>query len=578
MPSTGSSGRAAPPDESPEAIPQGLSVYRSDGATVNPTSAEGQQVAAAVRHSRAGRRHGSASVPQPAQRVEINPFGEFTKGMTEGFDDLVITGENVGRLAGGQELKETTGNVLTKSIDTMIDAFTDDNPDDWKQIRQGFGKIGQDFWGNPARAIGRLMPEIAITAASVFAPPVAAARWGTHAVRIGTKVASKAAKAPMNRGQFALGDPVSFAKANPNYVPTKVYTGSQTMEDIFGKGFVATARSRGKAQQAWKDVLAQNTKTSNNILKLGNRAKVGQPHANSRIFDMKTTFKSGLKTPRGPKHKPGSKTTIRQNRHGSGTATKLIVKPKVRPLKRTRLKTTTKPVKRKPGQSTKTAKRNKPRTGAAAGAGVAAGLSLSSLWQQKGKSGSDTMAVFDDPQLGGRSGKADHVFFTEPGGTLAGSETIYDDPPPGWGTGGGMGRSQAGIPASSPLPSALMPFPAPWRKFPFGGGSGGGSNPSGSGSKAFREWATAGVFESVAIGKHVDSMSDNVEGWFAGPRKAAGAPRRKARTTKRKAAGAPRRKAKTTKRKAAGAPRRKAKTTKRKAAGNPFAGFWGLDP
>ena len=227
---------------------------------------------AAVVQSKRGRRYGEESVRQSERPVGINPFGEFTKGMTEGFTDLAITGENIGRLAGGQELKETTGNVLTKSIDTMIDTFTDDNPDDWKQLQQGFGKIGEDFWENPARAMGRLMPEIAITVASVFAPPVAAAKWAPHAIRVGTKVtqAAKAGKTPINRGQFALGDPVSFARANPNYVPTKVYTGSQTMEDIFGKGFVATAKSQGKAQQAWKDVMAQNTKASNRILKLGN--------------------------------------------------------------------------------------------------------------------------------------------------------------------------------------------------------------------------------------------------------------------------------------------------------------------
>ena len=160
-----------------QAVSQALSVYRPDGTTTNPTSAEGQQMTAVARRM-GGRRYGRESVRQSERPVEVNPFGEFTKGMTEGFTDLAITGENIGRLATGKEMKETTGNVLTKSIDTMIDAFSDDDPNDFKQIQQGFEKIGEDFWKNPARGVGRLMPEIAITVASRIRPASSRRKMG----------------------------------------------------------------------------------------------------------------------------------------------------------------------------------------------------------------------------------------------------------------------------------------------------------------------------------------------------------------------------------------------------------------
>ena len=544
---------------------QALSVYRPDGTTTNPTSAEGQQMTAAARRM-GGRRYGRESVRQSERPVEVNPFGEFTKGMTEGFTDLAITGENIGRLATGKEMKETTGNVLTKSIDTMIDAFSDDDPNDFKQIQQGFEKIGEDFWKNPARGVGRLMPEVAITVASVFAPPVAAAKWAPHAVRVGTKVAkaAKAPKTPINRGQFALGDPVSFARANPNYVPTKVYTGSQTIEDIFGKGFVATARSQGKAQQAWKNLVKQNTKTSNRILKMGNQARIKQPHANSRIFTTKKppTRKNSYARKKTP-HRP--KPPTRKNSYGSGAATKLIMKPRAprtRPTQRTRQATRTSK-KGKSGQTAKTVKRRRSGRGAAAGAGTAAGLTFASFWPQKGKTG--TPAMLDSPQLTGRKGKSSTLFVDPPLGGAARSRnkynTVFVNPPPGGGPGSGSGSKFSTAFGSGPG-GAPAPFPAPWGKFRFGGGSGGRSGPSGSGSKAFREWATAGVFESVAIGKHVDSLSDNVEGHFQ-------------RKPQRKAVGASKKAKGTRKRKAAGAPRKAKGTTKRKAASNPFAGFWG---
>ena len=524
-------------------------MYRPDGTIANPTSAEGQQMTAAVRRT-AGQRYGKKSGQQSERLVTFNPFGEFTKGMVEGVTDLAITGENIGRLATGKEMKKTTGNVLTKSIDTLIDAYSDDDPNDFKQIQRGFEKIGEGFWKNPARGVGRLMPEIAITVASVFAPPVAAAKWAPHAVRVGTKVAkaAKAPKTPINRGQFALGDPVSFARANPNYVPTKVYTGSQTMEDIFGKGFVATARETGKAQQAWKNLVKQNTKTSNKILKMGNQAKIKQPHGNSRIFTTRPPTRKNSYVRKKTPHRP--KPPTRQNRGRTGAATKLIVKPRAprtRPTQRTQQATRT-PKNGKSGQTAKT-KRRKSGRGAAAGAGAAAGLSLAALWPQTGKTAA--AAKLDITQRAGGKGRSSTLFVDPPHGRAARSRnqysTVFVNPPPGGGPGSGSGSKFSTAFGSGPG-GAPAPFPAPWGKFRFGGGSGGRSGPSGSGSKAFREWATAGVFESVAIGKHVDSLSDNVEGHFQ-------------RKPQRKAAGASKKKAKG--------------TTKRKAASNPFAGFWG---
>ena len=526
-------------------------MYRPDGTIANPTSAEGQQMTAAVRRT-AGQRYGKKSGQQSERLVTFNPFGEFTKGMVEGVTDLAITGENIGRLATGKEMKKTTGNVLTKSIDTLIDAYSDDDPNDFKQIQRGFEKIGEGFWKNPARGVGRLMPEIAITVASVFAPPVAAAKWAPHAVRVGTKVAkaAKAPKTPINRGQFALGDPVSFARANPNYVPTKVYTGSQTMEDIFGKGFVATARETGKAQQAWKNLVKQNTKTSNKILKMGNQAKIKQPHGNSRIFTTKKppTRKNSYVRKKTP-HRP--KPPTRQNRGRTGAATKLIVKPRAprtRPTQRTQQATRT-PKNGKSGQTAKT-KRRKSGRGAAAGAGAAAGLSLAALWPQTGKTAA--AAKLDITQRAGGKGRSSTLFVDPPHGRAARSRnqysTVFVNPPPGPGPGPGTGIMSSSTFLNPPPTTTIPPFPPPWARFQFGGGSGGSGGGRGGGKKAFREWATAGVFESVAIGKHVDSAADNIEGYFQ-------------RRPQRKAAGASKKKAKG--------------TTKRKAASNPFAGFWG---
>ena len=543
---------------------QGLSVYRPDGSTMNPTSAEGQQMTAAVRAMK-GRRYGKKSGQQSKQPVTFNPFGEFTKGMVEGVTDLAITGENIGRLAAGKEMKETTGNVLTKSIDTLIDAYSDDNPDDFKQIQQGFEKIGQDFMKNPARSVGRLMPEIAITVASVFAPPVAAAKWAPHAARVGTKVAKAAAKKPINRGQFALGDPVSFAKANPNYVPTKVYTGSQTMEDIFGKGFVATARSTGKAQQAWKNIVKQNTKTSNKILKMGNQAKIKQPHGNSRIFTTKLPTRKNSYARKKTPHRP--KPPTRQNRSRTGAATKLIMKPRTprtRPTPRTGHKGTQTPKNGKSGQIAKTKKRKSGR-GAAAGAGAAAGLSIAALWPQTGKTAAAAKSA--TAQRAGGKGAASTLFVDPPRGRAARSRnqysTVFVNPPPGPGPGPGTGITSSSTFINPPPTTTIPPLPPPWARFQFGGGSGGSGGGGGRGKKAFREWATAGVFESVAIGKHVDSAADNIEGYFQ-------------RKPQRKVAGAPKKKRKgITKRKAASGPKKKRKgITRRKAASNPFAGFY----
>ena len=526
---------------------QGLSVYRPDGSTANPTSAEGQQMTAAVREMK-GRRYGKKPGQQSEQPVTLNPFGEFTKGMVEGVTDLAITGENIGRLATGKEMKKTTGNVLTKSIDTVIDAYSDDDPNDFKQIQQGFEKIGQDFMKNPARSVGRLMPEIAITVASVFAPPVAAAKWAPHAARVGTKAAKVAAKKPINRGQFALGDPVSFARANPNYVPTKVYTGSQTMEDIFGKGFVATARETGKAQQAWKNLVKQNTKTSNNILKMGNQAKIKQPHGNSRIFTTRPPTRKNSYVRKKTPHRP--KPPTRQNSYGSGAATKLIVKhktPRTRPTQRTGHKGTQTPKNGKSGQTAKTKRRRSGR-GAAAGAGAAAGLSLAALWPQTGKTAAAAKSA--TAQRAGGKGRASTLFVDPPRGRATRSRNQYSslfvDPPPGPGPGTGPMSSSTFI--NPPPTTTIPPLPPPWARFQFGGGSGGSGGGGGRGKKAFREWATAGVFESVAIGKHVDSAADNIEGYFQ-------------RKPQRKAAGASKKKGKG--------------TTKRKATSNPFAGFWG---
>ena len=98
---------------------QGLSVYRPDGSTMNPTSAEGQQMAAAVRAMK-GRRYGKKSGQQSKQPVTFNPFGEFTKGMVEGVTDLAHNGREH-RQTGGRKRNERDDGQRADKIDRHPD-------------------------------------------------------------------------------------------------------------------------------------------------------------------------------------------------------------------------------------------------------------------------------------------------------------------------------------------------------------------------------------------------------------------------------------------------------------------------